>query len=139
MTLHEMPNIYRCYNCDNYNNHYLWNGLRVDISRRWKWIWTYELLGSACSGKSTFTKQLRILYGDGYPVEERAALRPLVIDNIGDGMKLIIDHMKAKNISFQNPNNEVIEWHLQVRLITCKETLSTVTGDKRIESHKWNA
>ncbi|XP_014670196.1 PREDICTED: guanine nucleotide-binding protein alpha-4 subunit-like [Priapulus caudatus] len=60
------------------------------------------ILGAAGSGKSTFTKQLRIHYGDGYPTDERAKYTPYVFDNMCEALLTILRNMKTCNISFQS-------------------------------------
>ena len=64
------------------------------------------LLGSNGSGKSTFLKQMRILYGRGYSEEERLQLRPVVYDTILGGVKNLIYHRKQYQIPFQYSENE---------------------------------
>lgn len=58
------------------------------------------VLGGACSGKSTFIKQLRLHYGDGFPEPEREKYRNQVYDNIAYAMNKIIDQMKRLQIPY---------------------------------------
>lgn len=53
------------------------------------------LLGAGESGKSTVLKQLRIAYGRGYSIEERAALLPACVDNALASMRILIDLAEA--------------------------------------------
>uniref|UniRef100_A0A7S2WF76 Guanine nucleotide-binding protein subunit alpha n=1 Tax=Mucochytrium quahogii TaxID=96639 RepID=A0A7S2WF76_9STRA len=48
------------------------------------------LLGTGDSGKTTIFKQMRILYGEGYSEEKRAALRVAVHNNLVTGAQAII-------------------------------------------------
>lgn len=63
--------------------------------------------GGAYSGKSTFVKQLRIHYGDGFPDEERAQFRNQVHDNITAAAHKIIEHMKETGIPFADESLQV--------------------------------
>ncbi|XP_045189462.2 guanine nucleotide-binding protein G(i) subunit alpha-3-like isoform X1 [Mercenaria mercenaria] len=59
------------------------------------------LLGGACCGKSTFVKQLRIHYGDGFPEEERLQYKNQVHENISGAANKIIDNMQRLKITFE--------------------------------------
>ncbi|XP_077864648.1 guanine nucleotide-binding protein G(q) subunit alpha-like [Saccoglossus kowalevskii] len=65
-------------------------------------------LGSAGSGKSTFCKQLRLLYGDGYPSSERLKFQTQVYQNIRRAVKALVISMKTLEINFENPENEFL-------------------------------
>ncbi len=54
------------------------------------------LLGAGESGKSTIFKQMRILYGTGYPEESRLSMRSVIFENLLDGFRLVIDNVKGE-------------------------------------------
>ena len=72
-------------------------------------LYTYLNLfaGGACSGKSTFIKQLRLHYGDGFPEPEREKYRNQVYDNIAYAMNKIIDQMKRLQIPYASEKVQV--------------------------------
>ncbi|XP_070540657.1 guanine nucleotide-binding protein subunit alpha-14-like [Ptychodera flava] len=65
-------------------------------------------LGSAGSGKSTFSKQLRILYGDGYPDCERIKFQSQVYYNIRRAIQALITAMKTLRLEYENPEIEFV-------------------------------
>ncbi|WAR22524.1 GNAI3-like protein [Mya arenaria] len=75
--------------------------LQQDLEQRKNEL-TLLLLGGAYSGKSTFVKQLRIHYGDGFPEDERGPYKHQVHDNISGAVHKVIDHMRIENIKFDN-------------------------------------
>jgi len=50
------------------------------------------LLGTGDSGKSTFLKQLRIIYGVGPTLQEKTTQIPVVYYNIINSMKILVEH-----------------------------------------------
>lgn len=62
----------------------------------------YFLLGSGCSGKTTFLKQLRILYGDGYTEKERKEFKPVIYGNVRRAMIRILEAMEEIGLTFAN-------------------------------------
>ena len=62
----------------------------------------YFLLGSGCSGKTTFLKQLRILYGDGYTEKERKEFKPVIYGNVRRAMIRILEAMEEIGLTFTN-------------------------------------
>jgi len=48
------------------------------------------LLGAGESGKSTIFKQMRILYGKGYAVEDRKNFKPVIYSNTVLSMKTLV-------------------------------------------------
>ncbi|XP_078670018.1 guanine nucleotide-binding protein G(t) subunit alpha-2-like isoform X2 [Branchiostoma floridae x Branchiostoma belcheri] len=63
-------------------------------------------LGSAGSGKSTFSKQLRVLYGDGFPEAERVKLRPNVYSNVRVAIKRLVRAMEKLGIQFEKEESK---------------------------------
>ena len=59
------------------------------------------LLGTGEAGKSTFVKQMKILYGIGFSEEEKRAFRVDVLNNVVDGIKILIAGMDRFGIPYQ--------------------------------------
>lgn len=57
------------------------------------------LLGPGDSGKTTFFKQLRVLYGSGYSLDERKERAPVLIENLLEGTLSVIAACKSKHMS----------------------------------------
>ncbi|XP_048416046.1 guanine nucleotide-binding protein subunit alpha-11-like [Stegostoma tigrinum] len=64
------------------------------------------VLGTGESGKSTFIKQMRIIYGSGYSEEDRKAFAKLVFQNIITAVQSIVRAMDTLNIQYQLPENK---------------------------------
>lgn len=62
----------------------------------------YSPLGSGCSGKTTFLKQLRIVYGDGYTEKERREFKPIIYSNVRRAMIRILEAMDEIGLTFDN-------------------------------------
>jgi len=60
------------------------------------------VLGSGCSGKTTFLKQLRIVYDNGYTEEERKAFKPIIYKNIKTAMVRIVEGMEEIGLTFES-------------------------------------
>ncbi|KAK7137103.1 hypothetical protein R3I93_017235 [Phoxinus phoxinus] len=65
------------------------------------------LLGTGESGKTTFTKQMRIIHGKGFSTEERIGYAKLVFQNIFQAMSAITEAMNTLKIPYSNPQNEI--------------------------------
>ncbi|XP_056092810.1 guanine nucleotide-binding protein subunit alpha-11-like [Rhinichthys klamathensis goyatoka] len=65
------------------------------------------LLGTGESGKTTFTKQMRIIHGKGFSTDERRSYSKLVFQNIFQAMSAITEAMNTLKIPYSNPENEV--------------------------------
>lgn len=63
--------------------------------------------GGIDSGKSTLVKQFRIHFGDGYPEATRHAFINDALENLSDGIHLVLDHMQQWGIWFFDPYVEV--------------------------------
>lgn len=57
------------------------------------------LLGTACAGKSTFLRQLRLLYGDQYTDEELVVFLSTIHLNLICSMKILVQQSKQLQIS----------------------------------------
>lgn len=62
------------------------------------------VLGGSGSGKSTFIKQMRLKYGDGFPEGDRCYFKPFIFENITHALHRVLDHMISMNIDFVDGN-----------------------------------
>lgn len=65
------------------------------------------LLGSGESGKSTFLKQMRIINGTSFELQELKAFRQVVYENIVRGMKVLIDARSKLGIAFEREDESL--------------------------------
>ena len=65
------------------------------------------LLGAGESGKSTFVKQMKIIHGDGYSIDELNSFKSIIHGNFLASMVEVIKAMDKLNISLHNPSNQV--------------------------------
>jgi len=63
------------------------------------------LLGSGESGKTTITKQMKILYMDGFADEERQAFVPVIHSNIILSMRTLVTNAVKMNIAVDDDDN----------------------------------
>ncbi|VDP63472.1 unnamed protein product [Schistosoma curassoni] len=54
------------------------------------------------SGKNTFCKQMRLHFGDGFPVSYRNEMKPTILANTTDAIAMVLEYMKDANISFSD-------------------------------------
>lgn len=66
-----------------------------------------RLTGAGESGKSTILKQMKILHANGFSIDERREVRPIIFSNLIVAFKIIIDEMSTLEIGFQNQESEV--------------------------------
>ncbi|XP_041370762.1 guanine nucleotide-binding protein G(o) subunit alpha-like isoform X2 [Gigantopelta aegis] len=64
------------------------------------------ILGGAGSGKSTFIKQLRLHYGDGFPDTERVKFINNILQNCANGLHIILEHMEVLGINFESEESK---------------------------------
>ncbi|KAK3784901.1 hypothetical protein RRG08_056856 [Elysia crispata] len=76
--------------------------LDEERERREKEVQTL-ILGSPGAGKSTFLKQLRLQYGDGFPPAERQTYHDQILQNVATGLVHLIEHMERIGLKFQSP------------------------------------
>ena len=77
--------------------------------------WSYGLLqknllfytGTGESGKSTFIKQMQIIYGGGYSNKEKEEFKIRVFQNIFMSMVTMISKMEILKIQYKNPKSKV--------------------------------
>ena len=65
------------------------------------------LLGGGESGKSTFVKQMKIIHGDGYSIDELNSFISIIHGNLLTSMVEVIKAMDKLNITLHNPSNQV--------------------------------
>lgn len=75
------------------------------------------ILGSAGTGKSTFTKQLRLLHGDGFPLEERIKQAPAVLDNACEALTTLLHHMERLGIHLEDDAMKLVAHKLLQSLV----------------------
>ncbi|XP_052227931.1 guanine nucleotide-binding protein G(i) subunit alpha-3-like isoform X2 [Dreissena polymorpha] len=87
---------------------------------------TLLLLGGAYSGKSTFVKQLRIHYGDGFPEEERLPYTNQVHETVSGAAIKIIEHMQSEHIRFESEElqNAAADFHQRNPVVNFNDMLT---------------
>lgn len=63
--------------------------------------------GAGESGKSTILKQMKILHANGFSLDERREIRPIIFSNLVVAFKIIIDEMSQLEIEYENRESEV--------------------------------
>ena len=63
------------------------------------------LLGTGESGKTTFIKQIKIIYGSGFTVDERLEFRSHIYLNVIRGLKVLVDAMRKLKIGYTEELN----------------------------------
>ena len=64
------------------------------------------LLGAGGSGKSTFVKQMKIIHGDGYSIDELNSFISIIHGNLLTSMVQVIKAMDKLNITLHNPSSQ---------------------------------
>lgn len=64
-------------------------------------------LGSGGSGKSTFIKQLKIVYDNGYTERERMEFRPIIFQNIYENICKIVLAVDREGLQFDGEDAKV--------------------------------
>lgn len=65
------------------------------------------LLGAGESGKSTILKQMRIIYSEGFRLEERKEVRQVIFSNMIVAFKIIAEEMRELGLEY-----EIIDSHV---------------------------
>lgn len=60
------------------------------------------IAGAGCSGKTTFLKQLQIVYDNGYTEEERIGFKAIIYGNIRRAVIQLIEGMKEMGLVFES-------------------------------------
>lgn len=64
------------------------------------------LLGTGEAGKSTFVKQMRIIHGAGYGVDDKRKFVKLVYENIFRAMHSLIYAMDSLKVQYEEPSSK---------------------------------
>lgn len=64
-------------------------------------------IGAGESGKSTILKQMRIIYSEGFHLDERKEIRQVIFSNMVVAFKIIAEEMREHGQDYQDPNSEV--------------------------------
>ena len=64
------------------------------------------LLGAGESGKSTFVKQMKIIHGDGYSINELNSFISIIHGNLLTSKVQVIKAMDQLNITLHNPSSQ---------------------------------
>lgn len=65
------------------------------------------LLGTGEAGKSTFIKQMQIIHGSGFSIEDSRKFISIINRNIFSAMQSMIRAMIKLNIQYSDPSNAV--------------------------------
>lgn len=60
------------------------------------------ILGAGCSGKTTFLKQLRIVYDNGYTEQEREEFKSIIYENVRRAVVQLIEGMEEMGLIFES-------------------------------------
>lgn len=79
-------------------------------------------LGAGESGKSTILKQMRIIYAEGFHLEERKEVRQVIFSNMIVAFKIIAEEMRELGVEYENKESHVLISNLPVhrQLILCE-------------------
>ena len=69
---------------------------------------TFGNLGAGESGKSTILKQMRIIYAEGFHLEERKEVRQVIFSNMIVAFKIIAEEMRELGVDYQNSESHVM-------------------------------
>ena len=64
------------------------------------------LLGAGESGKSTILKQMRIIYSEGFRLDERKEVRQVIFSNMVVAFKIIAEEMRELGLEYENPDSQ---------------------------------
>jgi len=65
------------------------------------------LLGAGESGKSTILKQMRIIYSEGFRLDERKEVRQVIFSNMIVAFKIIAEEMRELGLDYEYENSPV--------------------------------
>lgn len=65
------------------------------------------LLGAGESGKSTILKQMRIIYAEGFRMEERKEVRQVIFSNMIVAFKIIAEEMRELGLDYEHSASSV--------------------------------
>lgn len=64
-------------------------------------------LGAGESGKSTILKQMRLIYAEGFHLEERKEVRQVIFSNMIVAFKIIAEEMRELGVEYENSQSHV--------------------------------
>ncbi|PVU90305.1 hypothetical protein BB559_004694 [Furculomyces boomerangus] len=64
------------------------------------------LLGAGESGKSTIIKQMKLIHGNGYTLEEKESYKEIIFSNTIQSIRVLLEAMENMEIPLDNPGNE---------------------------------
>lgn len=67
------------------------------------------LIGAGESGKSTILKQMRIIYAEGFHLEERKEVRQVIFSNMIVAFKIIAEEMRELGVEYENKESHGYE------------------------------
>ena len=65
------------------------------------------LLGAGESGKSTILKQMRIIYSEGFRMDERKEVRQVIFSNMIVAFKIIAEEMRELGLEYESERSPV--------------------------------
>ena len=83
------------------------------------------LLGAGESGKSTCVKQMKIIHGDGYSIDELNSFKSIIHGNLLTTMVEVIKAMDKLNITVHNPSNKVCA----SKIINCPTPVQCISAE----------
>lgn len=63
--------------------------------------------GAGESGKSTILKQMRIIYAEGFDLDERKEVRQIIFSNMIVAFKIIAEEMRELGVEYENQGSYV--------------------------------
>ena len=89
------------------------------------------LLGAGESGKSTFVKQMKIIHGDGYSINELKKFVSIIQSNLRTSMVEVIKAMDKLNITLRHSSHQTSVSKI-INLPTSLENIPSEIGEKMI-------
>eukprot|EP01125_Pyxidicula_operculata_P013904 TRINITY_DN4615_c0_g1_i3.p1 TRINITY_DN4615_c0_g1~~TRINITY_DN4615_c0_g1_i3.p1 ORF type:complete len:286 (-),score=48.91 TRINITY_DN4615_c0_g1_i3:100-957(-) len=83
------------------------------------------LLGGGESGKSTFTKQIKIIHLGGYNEEERMHFKEVIFENVMYAVRSLIQAAEKNRIELSKKNKAIAERLLQISTVELDEELGS--------------
>ncbi len=65
------------------------------------------MIGAGESGKSTILKQMRIIYSEGFHMDERKEIRQVIFSNMIVAFKIIAEEMRELGMEYENAKSAV--------------------------------
>lgn len=75
------------------------------------------LLGAGESGKSTILKQMRIIYSEGFRLDERKEVRQVIFSNMIVAFKIIAEEMRELGLDYENKESPVRSQRRLLRIL----------------------